>query len=225
MSNTYGQYCPIALGAEIFAERWTPIIVRNLMVGSERFGDILAGAPGMPRSVLSQRLRRLEREGVVERHQDGRATTYRLSPCGRELAQVCTALGTWGARWREVLPEHHDPYLALWSLAHLIDPATLPRSSVVVRFEITDRRPGRYWLVLGKTGNEVCVQPPGFDEDGIVETNASWLIRWHMGRTTLAKAQRAEGMTVTAPRWLRSELARYGRLSPFAEVESARVAG
>ena len=63
----YGQYCPIALGAEVFAERWTPIIVRNLMSGSERFGDLLDGAPGLPRSVLAQRLRRLERAGVIAR--------------------------------------------------------------------------------------------------------------------------------------------------------------
>ena len=70
----YGQYCPIALGAEIFAERWTPIILRNLMVGCDRFGDILAGAPGMPRSVLTRRLRTLERDGVVTRSGGRRAT-------------------------------------------------------------------------------------------------------------------------------------------------------
>ena len=84
----YGQYCPIALGAEVFAERWTPIIVRNLMSGSERFGDLLDGAPGLPRSVLAQRLRRLERAGVIERS-DGRVPVYQLTDCGRELAQVC----------------------------------------------------------------------------------------------------------------------------------------
>ena len=83
----YGQYCPIALGAEIFAERWTPIILRNLMVGSDRFGDLLAGAPGIPRSVLARRLRTLEREGVINRF-DGRPPTYRLTDSGLELAPV-----------------------------------------------------------------------------------------------------------------------------------------
>jgi DNA-binding HxlR family transcriptional regulator len=99
----YGQYCPVALGAEVFAQRWTPIILRNLLVGCERFGDILAGAPGLPRSVLAQRLRRLERDGIVSRS----ASSYRLTACGQELAQVCLALGAWGARWRETRPEHH----------------------------------------------------------------------------------------------------------------------
>jgi len=91
----YGQYCPVALGAEVFAERWIPIIVRNLMGGTERFGDLLDGAPGLPRSVLAQRLRSLERAGVVERSVDRAVPTYRLTTCGQELAEVCLALGKW----------------------------------------------------------------------------------------------------------------------------------
>ncbi|MEV4087339.1 helix-turn-helix domain-containing protein, partial [Nonomuraea fuscirosea] len=165
----YGQYCPIALGAEVFAERWTPIILRNVFVGCHRFGEILEGAPGLSRSVLVQRLRRLERDGVVQRERRGRAVEYHLTDCGMELIEVCTALGVWGARWREVPPEYLDPYLALWMLSRLIDPATLPRRRIVVRFDLTDgSRPDRYWLLLARNGNEVCAQPPGFDDDGIV---------------------------------------------------------
>jgi DNA-binding HxlR family transcriptional regulator len=92
-ASGYGQYCPIALGAEIFAERWTPIIVRNLMVGCTHFGEILEGAPGMSRSVPAQRLRALERDGVVERLCVGRVQTYRLTDAGRELCEVVFALG------------------------------------------------------------------------------------------------------------------------------------
>ncbi len=137
----YGQYCPVALGAEVFAERWTPIIVRNLMIGCERFGEILDGAPGLPRSVLSQRLRRLEACGVITRVPDRHGPVYRLTEAGRELGEVCLALGAWGARWREVLPAHMDPYLALWMLARLIDPAGLPRDRVVVRFDLAGCKP------------------------------------------------------------------------------------
>jgi len=223
----YGQYCPIALAAEVFAERWTPIILRNLMVGCTHFGEILEGAPGMPRSVLSTRLRRLERDGVVRRSQTGRSTSYHLTSCGRELADVCLTLGVWGARWREALPEHHDPHLVLWTTSRLVDPATLPRSRVVVRFDLTDgSRPNRYWLVCSRTGNEVCVRSPGFDEDAVMTTTASWLLRWHSGAVTPAQAQRAGGMTVTGPGWAVRELTRWGRLSPFADVRPApRVAG
>ena len=216
----YGQYCPIALAAEVFAERWTPIILRNLMVGCTHFGEILDGAPGLPRSVLSARLRHLEQVGVVQRVKMARSTSYHLTDCGRELADVCLTLGVWGARWREVLPEHHDPYLVLWSTSRLLDPGTLPRPRVVVRFDLTDRStPGRYWLVCSRTGNEVCVQPPGFTEDAIVVTDPAWLVRWHGGAVTLPQAQRAGGMTVTGPRWVVQELTRWGRLSPFADIK------
>jgi DNA-binding HxlR family transcriptional regulator len=212
----YGQYCPIALAAEVFAERWTPIIVRNLMIGCVRFGEILDGAPGLPRSVLSQRLRRLERDGVVERRDGG----YRLTECGHELAEVCLALGVWGARWREVRPEHHDPYLVLWSVSRLVDPATLPRPRVVVRFDLTDRsRPDRYWLVLGSTGSEVCVREPGFPTDGVVGTDAAALVRWVTGAVSFGAAQRAGRMAVSGPGWLARQLAAWGRLSAFADVK------
>ena len=216
----YGQYCPIALGAEIFAERWTPIILRNLMVGSDRFGDLLAGAPGIPRSVLTRRLRTLEREGLVVRS-GGR---YRLTASGAELAQVCMALGTWGARWRESRPEHHDPYLALWTLAHLIDRAGLPQPRVVVRFDVTGGRgPHRYWLVVGATEQEVCAHDPGHGDDAVVTCAPAALIAWHCGRLPLGAAMRAGTIAVTGPPWSVRMLAGWGRLSPFADVAPARA--
>jgi DNA-binding HxlR family transcriptional regulator len=208
----YGQYCPIALAAEVFAERWTPIILRNLHLGCARFTSILDGAPGLSRSVLAQRLRTLERTGVV-RH-DG--TAWRLTASGEELAQVCLHLGAWGARWRHVRPEDQDPYLALWMLARLIDPATLPRRRIVVLFHVTGRRPpNRYWLVLSDTGNEVCATAPGFAEDGRVEADTAHLVRWYASEITLAAAKRDGGMTITAPRWLERQLAAWGRLNPY----------
>jgi len=213
----YGQYCPIALAAEVFAERWTPIVIRNLQLGCRHFNEILDGAPGMPRSVLSQRLRHLEQAGVVSRTQAGRSTSYDLTPCGLELAEVCLALGAWGARWRDVRPEDQDPYLALWILARMIDPASLPRPRIVVQFHVTGRRPpNRFWLVLTATGNEVCATSPGFAEDGHVTTDTASLVRWYAGEITLAAAQRAGGMTVTAPTWLTRQLGAWGRLSPYA---------
>src|SRR5688500_8387010 len=115
----YGQYCPIALAAEVFAQRWTPIIIRNLYLGCGHFGDILDGAPGLPRSVLAQRLRTLERDGVVSRTTSGRGTWYALTDMGIELNEVCLALGVWGARWREAQPADQDPYLSLWIMSRL----------------------------------------------------------------------------------------------------------
>jgi DNA-binding HxlR family transcriptional regulator len=221
----YGQYCPIALAAEVFAERWTPIIVRNLYLGCARFNEILDGAPGLSRSVLSQRLRSLERAGVVARVQTGRATAYTLSRSGQELAEVCLTLGAWGARWRQVRPEDQDPYLALWMLSRMIRPETLPRPRVVVRFHLPGQPPpNRFWLVLSRTGNEVCAEHPGFLEDGRVTTDVASLIRWYAGEISFGSAQRGGGMSVTAPAWLAKQLSAWGRLNPYADVGSARVA-
>ncbi|GIH23272.1 transcriptional regulator [Acrocarpospora phusangensis] len=204
MKKGYGQHCPIALGAEVFAERWTPIILRNLMVGCHRFSAILEGAPGLPRSVLSQRLRRLERDGVVERHDQ----EYHLTESGRELTDVCLALGTWGARWREPQPSLHDPYLVLWTMSHLIEPALLPRPRVVLRVDLTDR-PERYWLLLSVSGNEVCRENPGFEEDGVLTADTGWLLRWESG--TVAPA----GATLDGPPWLAPALAAWSGLTPL----------
>ncbi|GAA3382056.1 winged helix-turn-helix transcriptional regulator [Cryptosporangium minutisporangium] len=221
----YGQYCPIALAAEVFAERWTPIIIRNLYLGCGRFTEILDGAPGLPRSVLSQRLRALRRAGVVDRTQTGRSTTYALSPSGSELAQVCLALGAWGARWREAQPENQDPYLALWTVSRMIAPDTLPRSRVVVRFHVTGSPvPNVFWLVLSATGNEVCVKFPGFAEDGHVSADTATLVRWYAGELSLDAARRSGRMTVTAAPWLVEQLAGWGRLNPYAGTSRPALA-
>jgi DNA-binding HxlR family transcriptional regulator len=219
----YGQYCPIALAAEVFAQRWTPIIIRNLHLGCAHFGDILDGAPGLPRSVLSQRLRALERDGVVARTTSGHATEYALTEMGAELSEICMALGAWGARWREIQPADQNPYLVLWTLSRMIDPESLPRARVVVRFDLRPSRPARrFWLLLHRTGNEVCMEAPGFPDDGVVTTDVGSLVRWHTGRLGIGTAQDAGGMTVAAPPWLERELTRWGRLSPFAGIEPRR---
>ncbi|HEY5784844.1 MAG TPA: helix-turn-helix domain-containing protein [Microlunatus sp.] len=221
----YGQYCPVALGAEIFAERWTPIIIRNLMLGCHRFGEILDGAPGLPRSVLSQRLHHLGTAGVIVRTRTtGGGPSYELTPAGRELGDVCLALGAWAARWRETRPVDLDPYLALWMLARLIDPRALPRARVVVRFDLTDRaKPNRYWLVADRTDSEICAEFPGFDEDGIVVADADWLIRWHTGRVRLSTAIEDGGIQVNGPPWLLRLLTTWGALSPYASIAQAPV--
>jgi DNA-binding HxlR family transcriptional regulator len=219
----YGQYCPIALAAEVFAERWTPIIIRNLHLGCRHFGEILEGAPGLPRSVLSTRLRTLERDGVIRGERVGRSTDYELTAMGHELSEVCLLLGVWGARWREARPEDQDPYLALWTIARLLDPAELPRKRVVVRFDVSDARTyDRFWVVADRTGAEVCIEVPALTEDGVVVAQTGALIRWYAGELTLGVAVQQGVMAVTAPPWLERELARWGRVNPYAGIPLAR---
>src|SRR6266545_7874744 len=148
--RTYGQYCPIARASEIIAMRWTPIVVRNLLLGCETFGEIQDGAPGIPRTLLSERLRLLERYGIVERRPNGsgRGWRYRLTDAGTELQGVCDALGSWGARWLEVAPQHLDAHVVLWSICRLAEPEQVPGRRLVIRFDVHDSPRPRMWIVL-----------------------------------------------------------------------------
>jgi DNA-binding HxlR family transcriptional regulator len=214
--RTYGQYCPVARASEIVAMRWTPIIIRNLMLGAETFGEIQDGAPGIPRTLLSQRLRLLEQHGIVERV-DGRR--YRLTDAGRELEGVIDALGVWGARWLEMAPEV-DAGVTLWSLCRQARPDELPDRRLVIRFELADGPRRRFWVVLEPPESEVCVKPPGFDEDLVVKTSSEWLAKWHMGRISLGDAMHEGLMRVDGPPDLVRTLATLG-ISKFSAVEPA----
>src|SRR5262245_54954551 len=162
--RTYGQYCPIGRGAEIFAERWTPLIIRNLYLGCGSFSEILEGAPGLSRTLLSQRLKQLEGLGVVESvpKSDGRGHHYELTSAGRDLFTVCRSLGEWGARWLEIAPENLDPFVALWSMCNALRRDRLPDRRVVIRFDFTGRpRRERYWLLIELGDTEICKTYPG----------------------------------------------------------------
>jgi DNA-binding HxlR family transcriptional regulator len=217
--RTYGQYCPVARASEILAMRWTPIIVRNLLLGCETFGELEQGAPGISRTLLSRRLELLEHYGIVDRVPSpaGRGSRYRLTPAGRDLQSVVDALGTWGARWLEVAPEHLDAHVVLWSLCRLADPADLPARRVVIRFDLRDGPKRRIWVVLCPPDSEVCVKPPGYDEDLVVATDSEWLAKWHMGRISLGQAMHDGLIAVQGPSHLVQALSGLG-LSRFADV-------
>jgi DNA-binding HxlR family transcriptional regulator len=202
--RTYGQYCPIARGAEIFAERWTPLIIRNLYLGCGSFSEILEGAPGLSRTLLSQRLKQLERLGVVGSapKPGGRGHHYELTSAGHDLFKVCVSLGEWGARWLEIAPENLDPFVALWSMCNALRRDRLPDRRVVIRFDFlvhrsasreggTGRPRGeRYWLLIERGDTEICKTCPGIDEDLYVTAEAEAFVKWHAGQLTWAQAMR-----------------------------------
>lgn len=212
----YGQYCPIALGAEVLAERWTPLIIRNLWLGCERFSQIHEGCPRMSTTLLASRLRTLERDGVVASAPAprGRGRRYHLTPSGRELAQVVMALGAWGERWREVTPREQDPYIALWSWARMIDLDALPARRVVVRFALRDRPRDRFWLVLQRPWPEVCVTYPGAGDDLVVRTDVATLVDVQRGRLALTEARASGAFAVEGDPVLARSLPRWGGISP-----------
>jgi DNA-binding HxlR family transcriptional regulator len=220
MDRGYGQYCPIAKGAEVFAERWTPLIIRNLYLGCRSFGEIHRGVPHMSRSLLSQRLATLERDGIVERRPSprGRGWRWYLTPAGQELNDVCMALGTWAARWMALGPRDYYPGIVLWAWCRLLDAERLPERRVVVRFDLRDRPKERFWLLLNRPDAEVCVTYPGFEEDLVIETDSRTLAQVHMGHLEVGEAIRAGAWRAQGPPELARALMSWGGRSPFAAV-------
>jgi FAD/FMN-containing dehydrogenase/DNA-binding HxlR family transcriptional regulator len=203
----YGQYCPIARGSEILAERWTPIILRNVLLGCRTFNDIAAGAPGLSRTLLTRRLHELERAGVIEivPKPQGRGSVYLPTPSGRELWPVLQAVGDWAERWMDVTAEHADPDVVLWSWCHsFLRRDRLPQRRVLVRFEFRQRgRTNTLWLLLDRNEGEICTFPPGFEEDLVVTVeDPLTFARWHIGLVDWPAAVRSGAVRVSGPRAL-----------------------
>jgi DNA-binding HxlR family transcriptional regulator len=211
--RTYGQYCPLARASELLAERWTLIIVRNLLAGCRTFGELLEGAPGISRSLLAQRLALLEQYEVIVREAARGRVRYALTERGQELRAVVQVLGEWGARWLELEPHHSDPAYVLFATSRLVDVERAPAHGLVVRFELGDRH---YWLLVRRPRAEVCTSYPGRPEDLVVRTRSEVLARCHLRHTTFAQAERAGQLEIDGPRpTVRAFLACI-RPSPFA---------
>jgi DNA-binding HxlR family transcriptional regulator len=219
--RTYGQYCPIARASELLTERWSVIILRNIvMVGCRTFNEIADGAPGLSRGLLSKRLRELQRAGVIEIRPkpNGPGSTYEPTQAGQELANVMVALQDWGARWAELTPEHAHPGVVLWGwVAFYLDGERLPRHRVLVRFDYpTLAGPGRRgWLLIERGDAEVCQKHPGGDEDLIVVVNDPLAFaRWHLGELDWSDALRSGAIEVTGSPALARALPTWNRRCP-----------
>lgn len=219
--RSYGQYCPVSRASEVLGERWTMIIVRNLLLGAATFNAIADGAPGMSRSLLSRRLDELERSGVITAtpKRRGRGSRYELTEAGAELSEVMEAMGRWGARWLQIQPSHTNPDVVLWSwTTNALAVDRLPDHRVVVRFVFDDQpvRRRRYWLLFDRPDAEVCLKPPGPEEDLVVEAESLSLARWHAGAIEWDHAIRAGGITVHGPADLARQLPTWNNRSSFA---------
>lgn len=210
--RTYGQYCPIARGAEIFAEPWTPVIIRNMYVGCASMDEIMEGAPGLSRSLLSERLERFERLGIVSSVEGpgGEGRYHELTRSGHDLFHVCMSLGEWGAGWLEMQPEHLDPFIALWVMSKTFRWDQIPAPRVVARFDFTGRElPERYWMHIELGDTRVCRSHPGLEEDLAITADTETFIEWHAGHCDWAEAVgdsriRLEGsaeLVETFPNW------------------------
>ncbi len=217
----YGQYCPIARASEILADRWTLLIVRELLAGGRHFNEILRGLPGISRSLLVSRLRQLEDGQVLERHagQRPKTTEYILTEAGLDLQPVVDMIGAWGVRWAfgEPRPEELDPVLLLWRIHRRIHRELLPSTRTVAEFDLAGRRGRRLWLVMDRREVSLCLKPPGFPSDLVVRAEVSLLYRVWMAEVDYDAAIRCGELSVEGPRTLVRALPRWLMWSPMAQ--------
>lgn len=215
----YGQFCPIARSSELLAERWTPVIVRNLLNGCRTFSEIRRGAPGIPPALLTQRLQLLERHGVLIRtaQESGRGATYDLTEMGQGLGPVCDALGQWGARWLEIEPRHLDPAYILWATIKLVDVEALPAGTTTVRVRLSDHPAQGYWMLLRRPQPELCTRSVGLVEDLLCDTDSRTLVDLHLRHITYPRAVRAGRLRFEGPPGLQRGFVHWFRTSPFAD--------
>ena len=230
----YQQICPVSLASEVIAERWTPLILREIVLfDRHHFNEIQHGVGRISQSLLSARLRTLEEAGVIERRPNrmGRGWEYHPTQAGRELEQVLNELGIWAQHWIELRQEHCDPAYLMQTVHSLLRPEKLPAGPVTVRFQFT-LEPKIYWLVIDGEQPELCYYDPGRDIDLVVTVNEQAFGAVILGRAGFAEAVirgdiRLEGradLARTFPTWLGvSRLARYA-LGPTRLPEATAAA-
>lgn len=221
MGSSYHQFCPVAKAMELLDERWTMLVVRELLAGSERFNDLRRGVPRMSPTLLSRRLQQLARAGVVERRAEGGDVRYVLTRAGEELRPVVEAVGTWGIRWMgELGDEDLDPKLLLWDMHRNIDHTAVPQRRTVVRFRFPDApsRTRDWWLVITPEEADVCDADPGFGDSVTVTAGLRRMVEVWRGDRTWASALRTGDIAVDGPALLRRAVPRWFTLSDFAPI-------
>lgn len=217
----YGQFCPVAKAAEVLDQRWTLLVIRELVAGSTRFNDIHRGVPRMSRTLLSRRLTTLVNQGLVERNEEDHGPVYRLTEAGHELHQVIEAIGRWGIRWMSSLSDQDlDPALLVWDMHRRVNRQALPDGRIVVELEFEDvaAELRRWWLLLTRQDAEVCDSDPGYATDVLIETPLRVLARVWRGDMGWNDALRTGDLQLRGAEHLRRQVQDWFQLSPFATV-------
>ncbi len=228
MDQGYGQFCTVARGAEVLCERWTPLVVRELLCGSRRFNDLHRGVPRMSTSLLAQRLQRLEEFGIVQRSAVGKVWEYSLTAAGEELRPIVMALGHWGARWigSRLRENELDAGLLMWDIRRFVRVAEMPASRVVVvHFQFRDARPGErvWWLVVEDGVADLCRTDPGRELTLVVDSTVRALTEVWAGDRTPREVVQAGELRVEGAKRDAEDLWRWLGRSAFAESRRPAV--
>ncbi|ETA07778.1 MULTISPECIES: winged helix-turn-helix transcriptional regulator [Gordonia] len=207
--TSYGQFCPVAKAMELLDERWTILIVREMLLGSRHFNELRRGVPKMSPALLTKRLRSLERAGVIRRSDIGGRSVYSLTDMGQELTTVVEALSQWGIRWVGELGDADlDPHLLMWDMRRTIAVERWPRRRTMVQFRFRDviGRSGTWWLVVSGDDAQVCDFDPGYEVDATIVTDLRTLTEIWRGDIDWRYALSADRAEVHAPAEIAREI-------------------
>lgn len=235
MTRGYGQYCPLALAAELIGQRWTLLVISRVVDGCSRFNEIHRGVPQMSPSLLSKRLSELEDTGILTSRSlvGSKGREYLPTEAGRALQPIIDELAVWGQHWaRDMTPENLDPAFLVWSMHLRMNAAAMPAGRTVLEFEFTGapKNCRRFWLVCDEGSLEMCLKDPGFDIDLTVNSDLRIFIEAWRGFRDLRAEIKTGRVSVHGPRelvrqfpdWLLlSSLASHKRLRPGREQRLA----
>jgi len=223
---SYGQFCPVAMAAEIICSRWTALVLRELLCGSTRFNDLRRGVPRMSPTLLSKRLRELVDAGVVAATRDANGVTeYRLTRAGEDLREVIMSIGVWGQRWVEssLSLKNLDPTLLMWDMRRHLVPSPLPSRRCTVQFVYPElKAQNTWWLVIENGTVDLCGIDPGYEVDLHVQSSLRSMTTVWMGLATLKSEIEAGRIELTGDKAIARSMEAWLGLSPFAK-EKPRV--
>ena len=219
----YGQFCPVSKAAEVLCQRWTPLIVRELLLGSTRFNEIRRGVPTCSPALLSKRLKELEAARVVVKTPTDSGPCYTVTEAGRELFPLIQGLGVWGQRWArsDYQPDDLDPGLLLWDVRRYLTPGAFGDRRAVVQIQFPSMPPRRrhYWVVVDDHDVDLCLTDPGFAVDVVLEADLRTLTEVWMGDARFVDALADGRITVRGPRDLTRRIPEwFGRHPVLADV-------
>lgn len=226
--GTYGQFCPVAMAAEVVCSRWTALVLRELLCGSTRFNDIRRGVPRMSPTLLSKRLKELERAGIIATRISASGTAeYHMTEAGEDLRPVIMNLGIWGQRWVEsqVTLKNLDPSLLMWDMRRWLDPTPMPPRRYTIRFEYPELADPRrqWWLVVEGRQVDLCSVDPGHEVDLYVRCPLRVMTAIWMGLAAVEAEAAAGRLEIDGDPAIIKSMQTWLGLSPFAK-EKKRVA-
>ncbi len=220
----YGQFCPVAKATELIGERWTILIIRELVLGTHRFSDFQRALSRISPSLLTKRLNDLEKAGIViKKAQHGRkGYEYFLTPAGRQLSPVIEHLATWGMRWArgQLTDNELDVDFLMWEIQRRLDTQALPDGETVLCFIFDELTQFKSWWVVVQDGEaDLCTKNPGKDVDLYISSTVRTMVEIWEGDLELNSALRKKLIKPNGNSQLIKSLPEWFGICLYADVQ------